>query len=420
VDLVEEFIARYTKEYDFYYQVALRAHRMLEATLQEEGIRSIVTSRAKSISRLIDKCRKREQERDGGYQSVDEIFEDIADLAGVRVALYFPAEADQVGGMISRMFYPISPPTEFRGREHQRRDRRFSGYWANHYRVQLKEQDLGDSEKRYAAARIEIQVASVLMHAWSEVEHDLEYKPLKGTLSQEEYSILDLINGLVIAGEIGLERLQKAGEARVAVNDRIITSHYDLAVHLLNRAARITDKPISESGLGRVDLLFDFITRLELNTPERLEPYLDALDGNVERRPLAEQIIDSLLAEDQSRYDIYRSIRDDRRSGPYGTAAESGGVNNLGEFLERWITLEGLLRALNPLPRTTPIWQQIRSLDVLSKETRAELDRLRRARNSLVHGIEIPSPAELAEDIQRLEAIIAEIRQLRQNNDQTG
>jgi hypothetical protein len=58
------------------------------------------------------------------------------------------------------------------------------------------------------------------MHAWAEVNHDLVYKPARGELSDEEYSALDQLNGLVLVGEIGLERLQKAGEARVAVGGR--------------------------------------------------------------------------------------------------------------------------------------------------------------------------------------------------------
>jgi ppGpp synthetase/RelA/SpoT-type nucleotidyltranferase len=58
------------------------------------------------------------------------------------------------------------------------------------------------------------------MHAWSEVEHDLVYKPFEGTLSDEEYAILDELKGLMIAGEIAFERLQKAGETRVAASER--------------------------------------------------------------------------------------------------------------------------------------------------------------------------------------------------------
>ena len=58
------------------------------------------------------------------------------------------------------------------------------------------------------------------MHASSEVEHDLVYRPFEGTHSDEEYAILDELNGLVIAGEIALLRLQKAGEARVTGSER--------------------------------------------------------------------------------------------------------------------------------------------------------------------------------------------------------
>jgi ppGpp synthetase/RelA/SpoT-type nucleotidyltranferase len=173
----------------------------------------MVTARGKSISRLEAKCRQREGRR-GGYSSIEEIVDDIVDLAGVRVALYFPAERDQVDGLITRLFKQVSPRKDFpASSEPIRHGKRFSGYSASHYRVQLKEEELSDSEKRYATARIEVQVASVLMHAWAEVEHDLVYKPLAGDLSEEEYAILDQLNGLVIAGEIGLETLQKAGEA---------------------------------------------------------------------------------------------------------------------------------------------------------------------------------------------------------------
>jgi ppGpp synthetase/RelA/SpoT-type nucleotidyltranferase len=48
-----------------------------------------------------------------------------------------------------------------------------------HYQILKKSEH--PAEERYSKACIEIQVASVLMHAWAEVEHDLLYKPLIGT-----------------------------------------------------------------------------------------------------------------------------------------------------------------------------------------------------------------------------------------------
>ncbi len=168
----------------------------------------MVTSRAKSPLRLEDKVRQRMPEKH--YQTVEDIFVDIVDLAGCRVALYFPADREQVRNLVKNLFQLVEPAKEFPTKATPSYEKRFSGYWATHYRVQLYERDLNDTQKRYAQARIEIQVASVLMHGWSEVEHDLVYKPLQGHLSVEEYAILDELNGLVMAGEIALERLQKS------------------------------------------------------------------------------------------------------------------------------------------------------------------------------------------------------------------
>lgn len=419
MDLVDQFMARYTKEYDFYSQTARLAQQKLEANLQAAGVRSMVTARAKSSSRLEAKCRQRDSKR-GGYSSVDEIYEDIVDLAGVRVALYFPAELDQVDGMVMRLFNVIAKK-EFPGSGERPKGKRFDGYKATHYRVQLKEDGLNDIEKRYSAARIEIQVASVLMHAWAEVEHDLVYKPLDADLSEEEYAILDELNGMVLAGEIALERLQKAGEARVAISGRKIANHYDLAVHLLSAAEGLTDKPISESGLGRVDLLFDFISRLGINTPKKLKPYIEALHGNVELRPLAEQIIDALLAENSERYAIYDSIRAQRPWARVRTDSDQEIYSRIGMFMTRWMALEALLRDLLPSrPGRGPILPttyQLADLGLLSKDTLREFDGLRRMRNLLVHGVEFPALADLEEATRRLDVILDEIRRLKEQRD---
>lgn len=419
MDLIDQFMARYTKEYDFYSQTARLAQQKLETNLQAAGVRSIVTGRAKSITRLEEKCRQREAKR-GGYSSIDEVYADIVDLAGVRVALYFPAEIDQVDGMVIRLFnvltkkrFPVSA-----GRPE---GKRFDGYKATHYRVQLKEDGLNETEKRYAAARVEIQVASVLMHAWAEVEHDLVYKPLDANLSEDEHAILDELNGMVLTGEIALERLQKAGEARVAVSGRKIVNHYDLAVHLLGAAAKLTEKPISESGLGRVDLLFDFMTRLGINTPKLLKPYIEALHGNVELRPLAEQVIDALLAEDAERYEIYDSVRAQRPWPRVRTDSDQIVYNCIGKFMARWMEVEALFRELFP-PKpgrgpVIPTRYQMADLALLSEDMLSEYDRLRRMRNLLVHGVEVPALADLDEATKRLDVILSEIRRFKEQRD---
>ena len=188
--LIEDFTARYAREYDFYDQAARLVAQALESNLQAAGIRSMVTSRAKSPPRLEAKVRQRTRTK--AYTTVEDIYADIVDLAGARVALYFPGERDQVDKLIRQLFLILEPPKEFPSGSTPTYMKRFSGYWATHYRVQLKEASLGSAQRRYAEARVEIQVASVLMHAWSEVEHDLVYKPFEGVLAEEELSLIHI------------------------------------------------------------------------------------------------------------------------------------------------------------------------------------------------------------------------------------
>jgi ppGpp synthetase/RelA/SpoT-type nucleotidyltranferase len=410
MDLIDDFIARYRKEYDFYDQAARLVAQALESNLGAAGIRAIVTSRAKSPLRLEEKCRKRLTVK--GYKTVDDIYADIPDLAGARVALYFPGERDQVDNVVAAQFVLVQPKKVFpdASTPHSYK-KRFSGYWATHYRVQLREAALSKALKRYAEARVEIQVASVLMHAWSEVEHDLVYKPLQGALSEDEYAILDELNGLVMAGEIALERLQRAGEARVAAHGRAFANHYDLASHILNQISAILKGPLRDSALGRIDLLYRFISRLGLNTPALLKPYLDALHTDTERRPIAEQIIDRLLAEDESRYSVYEEVRlADQATSVQGAAGQeppSAMTAAIGLFLSEWITFERLLRQHMPADDRRPFVPTGRALLGLrlSAGQSVLLERIRRLRNNLVHGIEVPDPADLTDAAQTLKAI---------------
>lgn len=409
----DQFLERYAKEYDFYSQVASIVRQKLEADLQAAGVRSIVTARAKSIASLENKCRKREADR-GGYGSMAAIYDDIADLAGVRVALYYPSEIHQVDGAITRLFNVILK-REFPDATKKRPGKpRFAGYSATHYRVQLKEEDLNEPEKRYAVARIEIQVASVLMHAWSEVEHDLVYKPLEGELSDEEYAILDQVNGLVMTGESLLESLRKSGESRIAASERKVANHYDLAALLLRAAEGLTDEPISDAGLGRVDQLFDLIRDLRVDTPGSLKPYIDALHENVEMRPLAEQVIDALLAADPDRYDRYEFIRNQRSWAPPKATSDDELHLHIGMFMKNWMDVEALLRqAIRSEPGRGPVIPSARELvnrELLTPDETFDWERLRRMRNLLVHGVELPELAELDEATNRLSVILADIR----------
>ena len=416
MDLIDQFTARYRKEFDFYEQAGRLVAQQLDTRLQASGIRAIVTSRAKNPKRLAAKVKQRNIEKT--YSNFDEIFEDIVDLAGVRVALYFPGEREEVDKLIKDLFVFTYPPKEFKGTSNPSYEKRFSGYWATHYRVKLRETTLNDSQLRYSDAQVEIQVASVLMHAWAEVEHDLIYKPLRGVLSRDELVILDELNGMVLTGEIALERLQKAIEVRVTKQGSLFCNHYELASFLFEAAKPLLKGEEAEPILGEIDVLFNLLKKLGIASPEGISPYITSLHPETDKRPVSQQIIDQILAADPERYAAYAEIRKEPEQGfGINSITESTNVTTLSAmnyFLLQWISFERfirelmLLRNFDPQLIRIPSHKTLTKLNLFDENTIGELNHIRQIRNQLVHGFEVP-------DVQYINSIAQYVELLMKN-----
>lgn len=137
------------------------------------------------------------------------------------------------------------------------------------------------------------------MHAWSEVEHDLMYKPLSGELSDIEKSLLDQINGLVISGEIALTLLQKAMIERVATNNQKFSSQFDLGFFL---QSFLSSQETSLSQLSRVDMLLDILRYAELDTPEKLKRIIQKVLEEKRGYPLVDAIIEDVVSKNPDYY----------------------------------------------------------------------------------------------------------------------
>lgn len=414
MSVIEEFVARYSREYDFFEQAARLVSQTLEARLRAEGVRAMVTYRAKSVSRLEAKLRTRSSRKH--YTNTDDVYADIVDLAGVRVALYFPGQREQVGKLIGEIF-SIHETREFPGPDKPKYAKRFSGYAATHYRVRLRDASLSDSQRRFTEAAVEIQVASVLMHAWSEVEHDLVYKPLQGDLSEDEYAILDELNGLVLAGEVALERLERAGVRRIESNDRRFGNHFDLAAFLLSSLQGLTAEDGLHKGLGRVDVLFALLRKLELAHPAALRPLLKQLHGDLEQRPISEQIVDQLLTADDSRYAIYDAVKRQLEGGESSAPTDpvsTQSAESVGRFLQSWIALEkeigsrfdGPKGEAPPPPSARVLGERDLAPDDAWLE---EFERLRRTRNRVVHGLDLPDADQLSESARSAASLLVRL-----------
>jgi ppGpp synthetase/RelA/SpoT-type nucleotidyltranferase len=76
--------------------------------------------------------------------------------------------------------------------------------------------------------KTEIQLTTVIMHAWSQVEHDIVYKTLPGVLPTERMDrMLDGINGLSITSEILLQELREANRESTGKAEAFVRKEFE-------------------------------------------------------------------------------------------------------------------------------------------------------------------------------------------------
>lgn len=410
MNLLDKFIRQYKKEYDFYAELARITCEMLESELQKRGIKSIVSYRAKNPSRLKEKIEQRQEIKK--YKSVSDFYSDIIDLAGVRVSLYFPSERDIVDEVIKDIF-EVKKKKQFPEQSHKPKyEKRFSGYWANHYRATIKNND--KENNRYIDAIFEIQVASVLMHAWAEVEHDLVYKPLSGNLSDDELSIIDEINGMVIAGEIALERLKKSMARRVK-DSKEIKDKYQLTNLILDN---LNKNYIDKLKLGNTKLLSNYFNNIHKYDPESFSRFLINVNQSVDET-ISEQILNMLIK------DYFKdSVKEKSLKNYFKAIATTQDTSGFEAFVKTWIILEKAVTIINNdhngqhRKYFVPKFDHLSKLNGISKNDVKQLHHLRRTRNQLLHGIETLPDEYLNEAFLALKEICLKIINLLDDEEQ--
>ncbi|UBV41895.1 GTP pyrophosphokinase family protein [Deinococcus taeanensis] len=122
-----------------------------------------VTGRVKKRTSLEDKLRR----KPGRYAAIA----DVTDLVAVRVITYFESDVSAVSRLIEEHHTLDWTNSIDKSKMHD--PDRF-GYMGVHYVVQVTP-DTPDLSA-FAGQKFEVQIRSILQHAWAEIEHDLGYK----------------------------------------------------------------------------------------------------------------------------------------------------------------------------------------------------------------------------------------------------
>jgi ppGpp synthetase/RelA/SpoT-type nucleotidyltranferase len=231
---------------DIYEECAQAVHSVLKTVLEIENVRTLSTeARAKDVESFGKKS-IRPAEDDPDKPRYADPLHDITDLSGARVITFLLDDIEMVNELIEREFEIIEKSTMTGLFEEGQR----LGYQSVHYLVKFAERrcELPEYE-RFKEHVSEIQVRTVLQHAWAEIEHDIQYKA--------ESSLPDSIRRRF---------LSLAGVVEVADREFQAISSED---EKIRKDAR---RLVKEGKLNEVEL-----------TPEALKVYLDAKYGRDER-----------------------------------------------------------------------------------------------------------------------------------------
>lgn len=165
----------------------------IEDVLSDAGLTyDHVTARVKEWRSLRSKSRKR---RPDGTLMYPHPWQDIHDLIGVRVTTYHSTEIPRIIEALTEVF-------EVRRSVDKTAQTRVSGsfgYGSHHLILQVPPARVTPVLQAYAGREFEVQIRTVLQHAWAEFEHDIRYKRRgnTGKLAPEVDRAFTLAAGLI-------------------------------------------------------------------------------------------------------------------------------------------------------------------------------------------------------------------------------
>jgi len=162
-DEIQGFVSWYHAEKSIYEKLAKEVQRMLEGILKGRRINiADIQSRAKDPEKFRNKLQN----------GVTFVPKDMQDFAGIRVVCFVKSDIKKVRDVIESTFDVIDK----KGINEERID--FSGYSDIKYVCRLTKARISSAEelKLFENRRFEIQVRTILQHAWAEIEHDDVYK----------------------------------------------------------------------------------------------------------------------------------------------------------------------------------------------------------------------------------------------------
>ena len=164
---LDDLLSEYDRAYPTHLALAATLKGLIGDLIAMSNVRvHSITERVKERDSLERKIRSRIE----SY----EVLCDVTDVVALRIITYFPDQVDAVAEIVKREF-DVDPDRSIDKRATLSPDQ--FGYLSLHYIAKLPRNRLDLTEnQRFEGCVFEVQIRSILQHAWAEIEHDLGYK----------------------------------------------------------------------------------------------------------------------------------------------------------------------------------------------------------------------------------------------------
>ncbi|VUC28719.1 unnamed protein product [Clonostachys rosea] len=205
IDVKLYFVERIWPELESDYGLVVQ--EMKKYCARHVKVSHTLTGRVKSRDSIEKSIKRREEYRirhkEGSYTTLDEIFKDMHDLAGIRITVDFLCDTEQANKFIKETFEPTKDPNIFQ------RDRSvgkqwkalFGAYESTNHHVTVKPGVRGISHK-FDKITFEIQVTCLAEGLYNKLAHPLLYKEKSGSISRKDEMVIDLSHGVALCFSI--------------------------------------------------------------------------------------------------------------------------------------------------------------------------------------------------------------------------
>lgn len=257
---IEDMIKSFEEHKQNYISFTANLERLLIELLSANQIHvHSVSSRIKDKNSVKKKIEKKIDK----YSSLW----DITDISGIRIITYFEDDVDKIGSLIENEFV-IDKLNSIDKRKLLDPDR--FGYLSLHYVVSISKKRWELPEYNlYRGLKSEVQVRSLLQHAWAEIEHDLGYKSshsipkiiwrklyrLSGLLELADQEFIDIRENLIQYENELPEKITNEPE-NVSI-DSVSLWEYIVTNDTVNNIDRRLIESLSKYGVGRRSITKD-------------------------------------------------------------------------------------------------------------------------------------------------------------------